>query len=242
MSVGRTTDARCFSAHGFSAAVAQLLRADLGPVGPAARALLDQRLLGCCLQPPLPRNCSSPCDGQRSASRRRGAVPPCLRRQALATPENRLPRRPSSACSSPTSTSASDPSSDPPLPICGLNHLFFSRAACSAFWRRRSSARPSAALTSSPTVRALAGGAPGAPDSRKRRSSSARRCASYPLARLRPCADRNDLFVVGHVDPLDGDLDAEHSRCGPAVGAVRCGSPAVLRGIARGNGCIDGFE
>ena len=81
-------------------------------------------LLGCCLQPPLPAiaprrvTLSEPLHADE-------AVPPCLRRQALATPENRLPRRPSS----PTSTSASDPSSDPPLPICGLNHLFFAMCA-----------------------------------------------------------------------------------------------------------------
>ena len=82
------------------------------PVSPSSASRF---LLGCCLQPPLPRNCSSPCDGQRIASRRRGAVPPCLRRHALATPENRLPRRPSPnpapLSQPPCPTSASDPPS-----------------------------------------------------------------------------------------------------------------------------------
>ena len=58
---------------------------------PASRSSASPFPHGCCLPQPLHLSCSSPCDGQPSASRRRGAVPPCLRRHGLPAPETGYP-------------------------------------------------------------------------------------------------------------------------------------------------------
>ncbi len=66
---------------------------------PAARSSAAPFPHGCCLPPPIHRSCSSPCDGQPSASRRRGAVPPCLRRHGLPAPDTGPPHHPHHPCS-----------------------------------------------------------------------------------------------------------------------------------------------